>query len=188
MIQNRAHTYRGAHHDHHHHGQHGVHNKHKPRTYNKNSMQKSNGTAVVAVIHMRIHTYMYIYSYHRTLPALPHDCFPTLEPGTKFRISARFMSGGDETPRAHQGVLLGRWAESRPFSRRVRGAPAPRSSLETQGVPSSGAGPSQNGTCLGGWHREQEPGREDYCNLFSAREDLSLYTPVRLHRVKEWVL
>ena len=44
----------------------------------------------------------YIYFYHRTLSALPHDCLPTLEPGTRSRISARLMARGDETTRAHQ--------------------------------------------------------------------------------------
>ena len=46
--------------------------------------------------------YLYIYFYHRTLSALPHDCLPTLEPGTRSRVSARYMARGDETPRAHQ--------------------------------------------------------------------------------------
>ena len=52
--------------------------------------------------------HMYIYFHHRTLSALPHDCLPTLEPGTRSRISPRFMAPGHETPRARQGVLLGR--------------------------------------------------------------------------------
>ena len=43
-----------------------------------------------------------MYFYPRTLSALPHDCLPTLEPGTRSRISARFMAPGHETPLAHQ--------------------------------------------------------------------------------------
>ena len=37
---------------------------------------------------------------------------------------------------------------------------------------------------FGGWYRQQDPGREKYCKSFSVREDQSLSTPVRLHRVK----
>ena len=44
----------------------------------------------------------HVYVYHRTLSPLPHDFLPTLEPGTRSRISERFMAWGDETPRAHQ--------------------------------------------------------------------------------------
>ena len=47
--------------------------------------------------------YLYIYFYHRTLSALPHDCLPTLEPSTRSRISARFMAPGEETLWADQG-------------------------------------------------------------------------------------
>ena len=50
----------------------------------------------------RPYSYRYIYIYHWTLSALPHDCLPTLEPGTRSRVSARYMARGDETPRAHQ--------------------------------------------------------------------------------------
>ena len=46
---------------------------------------------------------MYIYFYHRTLSALPHDCLPTLQPGTRSRVCARFLARGDKTPRARQG-------------------------------------------------------------------------------------
>ena len=44
-----------------------------------------------------------MYFYHQTRSALPHDCLPTLELGTRSGNSARFMARGDETPRAHQG-------------------------------------------------------------------------------------
>lgn len=40
--------------------------------------------------------------------------------------------------------------EAAPLSGHLRGAPASGNSLETQGDPSSGTGPSQNGTYLGG--------------------------------------
>ena len=42
------------------------------------------------------------HSYHGALPALPHDCLPTLEPGTRSQISTRFMARGNAIPRAHQ--------------------------------------------------------------------------------------
>ena len=95
--------------------------------------------------------YVYIIcSYHRTLSALPHDCLPTLEPGTRSRVSARSMASGDETPRARQGGAPRAGGRSPRPSGEVCQAPAPQSSLQTRGFPSSGAGPSTNGTCLGG--------------------------------------
>ena len=49
------------------------------------------------------HQLICIYILHRTLSALAHDLLPSLKPGTRSRISARFMAPGDETSRAHQG-------------------------------------------------------------------------------------
>ena len=96
--------------------------------------------------------YMYTYSilYHRTLSALPHDCLPTLELGTRSRISARFMAPGHETPRTRRGCASRAGVRSpRPFLATC--APSPCASKpETRGVPSSGTGPSQNGTWSGG--------------------------------------
>ena len=78
--------------------------------------------------------------------------------------------------------------ESAPFSRRARGVLAPRSSLETRGVPSSGVGPSQNGTCLGdGIGSKIRAGRTTRTAcwvFFSARQDPSLCNAIILHRVK----
>ena len=92
-----------------------------------------------------------IYFYHRTLRALPHDCLPTLEPGTRSRISARFMAPRHEPPRARQGGAPRAGGRNpRPSGDvcaeplRLEGCP------ETRSVPSSGAGHSQNGTCSGG--------------------------------------
>ena len=100
---------------------------------------------------MRYLVYIYIYFYLRTMSALPHDFLPMLEPGTRSRISARFMAPGLETPSARQGGGPHRGGRSpRPSSDvcaeplRLEGSP------ETRGVPSSGAGPSQNGTCSWG--------------------------------------
>ena len=84
-----------------------------------------------------------------------------------------------------RGCSSGGGLESEPFSRRVRGAPASRRSLETRSVPSSGAGPSQNGTFLGGSIGSNEPGWEKYCNLGSVLEDPSLYTPVSMGSLGE---
>ena len=80
------------------------------------------GFVRVALVNIHIYIYTRYTFYPQTLGALPHDCMPSLERGTRSRISARFMAPGDETPRARQGG-------------------APRA-----GVPSSGARPSQNGT------------------------------------------
>ena len=95
--------------------------------------------------------YTHTHFYHRTLSALPHDELPTLEPGTRSRISARFMSPGHETPRACRGGAPRAGGRSPRPSRdvcaetlRLEGLP------ETRDVPSPGAGPSQNGTCSGG--------------------------------------
>ena len=95
--------------------------------------------------------YTYICFYHRTLSALPYDGVPTLEPGTISRIPARFMAPGHEPPRARHG------GDPRVGGRSPRpsgGVYAEPLLLEispgTRDVPSSGAGPSQNGTCSGG--------------------------------------
>ena len=94
---------------------------------------------------------VYIYFYHRTLSALQNDELPTLEPGTRSRISARFMAPGRETPRDRRGgAPRAGGCRPRPADDvcaeplRLEGSPG------TRGVPVLGAGPSQNGTCLGG--------------------------------------
>ena len=92
-----------------------------------------------------------MYFYPRTLSALPHDCLPTLEPGTRSRISARFMAPGHETPRARRGGTPRAGGRSPCPSGHLCAEPLRlEDSPETRGVPSSRAGPSQNGTCSGG--------------------------------------
>ena len=94
---------------------------------------------------------MCIYFYHRTLSALPHDCLPTLEPGTTSRISGLFMAPGHETPLARQGGAPRAGGRSPRLSGDVCAEPLRlEDSPDTRGVPSSGDGPSQNGTCSGG--------------------------------------
>ena len=121
-----------------------------------------------------------MYFYNQTLSAFPHDCLRTLEPGTRSRIYARFMAPEHETPRTRRGVLLDVCAA--PLRLEV--------SPETRGVPSSRAGPSQNGTCSGGGiGRKSRAGRSTTrYTLFSVREDQSLHIRVSLHRVEELVL
>ena len=86
-----------------------------------------------------------------------------------------------------RGCSSGGGLESEPFPRRVRGAPAPRSSPETRGVPSSGVGPSQNGTCLGGFiGRKHRAGRTTLISSGLGRTP-SFYTPVSLHPLEEWM-
>ena len=132
---------------------------------------------------------VYIHSYHRTLRGFPHDELPTLEPGTRSRISAKFMAPEHETPRARRGgapraggrsPLLATCAPSaEPL--RLEGSP------ETRGVPSSGSGPSQNGTCSGrGIGRKIRAGRSAVVIRFGRTR--VCITPVSLHRLEEWVL
>ena len=85
------------------------------------------------------------------LSAPPHDCLPDLEPGTRSRISARFMAPGHETPRARQGGAPRAGGRCPRPSGDVCAEPLRlEGSPETRDVSSSGAGPSQNGTCSGG--------------------------------------
>ena len=59
---------------------------------------------------------VYIYFNAQTLSALSHDCLPTLEPGTRSRISTRFMAPGCQDAKLRVlvgGVLLGRGAAVR---------------------------------------------------------------------------
>ena len=123
--------------------------------------------------HIGIYTY-----YHRTLSSIPHDCLPTLEPGTRSRISAIFMARGGETPRAHQGVLL-RWGGAiRALVATCKLSGNPRRSI-------FGSWALHERNVSGGRHREQNPGGEKYNKLFSVGEDQTLYTPVSLHRLEE---
>ena len=85
------------------------------------------------------------------LGGLQNDELPTLEPGTRSPISARFTAPGHETPRARRGD------DPRAGGRRPRPSAdvcaeplRHEGSPETRGVLSSAAGPSQNGTCSGG--------------------------------------
>ena len=75
----------------------------------------------------------------------PRDRLPTLEPGTRSRISARLTAPGDETPRARQGGAPRAGGRSPRPSGNVCAKPLRlERSPQTRGVPSSGAGPSQN--------------------------------------------
>ena len=135
-----------------------------------------------------VHIY-FVYFYPPTLSALLHDCLPTLEASTRSRISSRFMAPGHETPRARRGGVPRAGGRSpRPSDDacaeplRLEGFPEPR------GIPSSGAGPSHNGTCSGGGTgRKIRVGRRAVIYSPFGRTRVCL-TPVRLHRVGEWVL
>ena len=92
-----------------------------------------------------------IYIYHRTQRELLHDELPTLEPGTRSRISARFMTRGREPPRVRRGgAPRARGRSPRPSGDVCAEPIRLEGLLETRGVPSSGARPSQDGTCSGG--------------------------------------
>ena len=128
--------------------------------------------------------YTYMYFYHRTLSALPHDCLPTLESGTRSRISARFMARGDETPRSYQGGTPRAGGRRPPPSRYVCAEPLRLEVLgKPQAFPFRGLGPPRAERVWGGKNRA---GRTTACcNLISVRQDASLYiTPISQHRVK----
>ena len=65
---------------------------------------------------------------------------------------------------------------------RLEGSP------ETRGVPSSGAGPSQNGTCSGGGIGRKIRAGRSTVNYFRFGRTRVCITPVSLHRVEECVL
>ena len=108
-----------------------------------------------------IHTYWYIYFYPRTLTAPPSRLLA--HTGARYEISDLreiYGEGRRNSAGSSGGCSSGGGPQSAPLWRRVRRSLAPRSSLETRGVPSSGAGPSQNGTCSeGGIGRKIRAGR-----------------------------
>ena len=74
-------------------------------------------------------------------------------------------------------MLLGRGAGVCALLATCARSPCASKLSETRGVPSSGAGPSQNETCLGGGIGSKiRAGRTTACcNLFSVRQDPNLY-------------
>ena len=79
-------------------------------------------------------------------------------------------------------------AQSAPFWRRVHRALAPQRFSETRGVPSSGAGPSQNVTCSGGGIGRTIRAGRNAVNYFRFGKTRVCIAPVSLHRMEEWVL
>ena len=74
--------------------------------------------------------------------SLPHDEFPTLESGTRSRISARFMAPGHKTPRARRGVATRARGRSPRPSGNVCAEPLRlEDSPETQAFPPRGLSP-----------------------------------------------
>ena len=95
--------------------------------------------------------YTYIYFNQWTPSTLQNDELPTLEPGTRSRISTGFMPPGHETPRARRGgAPQAGGRSSRPSCDACAEPLLLEGSPETRAVPSSWAGPSQNGTFSGG--------------------------------------
>ena len=140
--------------------------------------------------HTYIYTYIHtVYFYPRTLSALPHDHLTALEPGTRSRISARFMTPGHETPRARRGGAPRAEGRSPCPSGDVCAEPLRlEGSPETRGVPSSGAGPSRNGTCSGGDIGRKIRAGGSAINYFWFGRTRVCIALVSLHRVEEWVL
>ena len=127
----------------------------------------------------------YIYFYPQTLSAFPHDCLPTLQPGKRSRISARFMAPGHENPRARQRGAPRAGGRSRHPSDGVCTEPLHlEGSPETRGDPSSGAGPSQNGKCSGGGIGRKSRAGRSTVNYFRFGRTRVCITPVSLHRVE----
>ena len=94
-----------------------------------------------------------------------------------------FTFRGSDTPRAHQGVLLGREAGVRAIlTTRARSSCVSQFSANPKGSFFEG-GTLPEPNVVRGWHREHEPGRGNYCILLSVRDDPCLYTPVTLHRI-----
>ena len=133
--------------------------------------EKSPKNGSRALSEQRASMKVYTFIYPQTPSALLHDCLTKLEPGTRSRISARCMAPGRETPRARRG------GAPRAGGRRprlsgdvcVEGLRLEGSS-ETRGVPVLGAGPSENGTCIG---KKSRAGRRAV--FFFVREEQSLY-------------
>ena len=98
------------------------------------------------------------------------------------------MARRNETPRAHQGVLLGRGAGVRALRTTCARSPCASKFSGNPRRPLVGGGALSERNVFGGWHREEKPGRENYRNLFLVREDPSIYSPLSLHRVKEWMI
>ena len=95
------------------------------------------------------------------------------------------------------GVLLGRGTAVRALLATCTPSPSGdvcaeplrlEGSPETRGVPSSGAGPSQNGTCSGGGIGRKIRAGRSAVNYFRFGRTRVCITPVSLHRVEEWVL
>ena len=111
------------------------------------------------------------------------NCPHTREAGTRSRIYARFMAPGHERPPARRGGAP--WAEGR--SPRSSGDVCAEplrleSSPATRGVPSSGAGPSQNGTCSGGGIGRKGRARRSAVNYVRFGRTRVRVTPISLHR------
>ena len=100
------------------------------------------------------------------------------------------MAPGREPPRARRGGAPRAGGRSPRPSGDVCAEPLRlERSPETRGVSSSGAGPSQNGTCSGvAICRKTRAGRSAVNYVRSGTIRVVCITPVSLHRVEEWVL
>ena len=117
-------------------------------------------------------SYVYKHTLSPDAQRPPSRCLPTAEPGTRCLISVKVMTRGDETPRTHQG--------SAPHLSRDGCAEPLR--LERLSKPEAfslrgGLGPSRT-ACLEGGIGSKIRDRENYANVFSVRENQSLYTLV----------
>ena len=95
------------------------------------------------------------------------------------------MAPRHETPRARRGGDPRAGGRSPRPSGDVCAEPSRlKGSPETQGVPSSGAGPSQNGTCSGGGVGRKSRAGKSAVNHFRFWRTRVSITPISLHREK----
>ena len=143
------------------------------------AVQQHRAAAAAAAACIYIYVYLYVYtllSPDTTRPpsrVLAHS-------GARYEIWELrdiYGAGRRHSAGSSRGCSSCGGARSAPFCRGVRRTLAPRSSLEIRVDPSLGAGPSQNGTCLGGGIGSMiRAGRTTACyNIFSVRQDSSLY-------------
>ena len=145
--------------------------------------------ALRVLLHIGIYTYFEVYtSMPGKLRALLHDCLPTLEPGTRSRISARCMAPGRETPRARRGgaprpgvagrVLLATCAPRVCASRFLR---------KPEEFRFRGLGPLRM-ECVRGVALVRRAGPGDVQQFLLFGRNRVCIKPVSLHRVEGWIL
>ena len=115
-----------------------------------------------------------MYFYLRTLSALPRDC-PHWSPVQDLGSTRDLWRRDTKLRVLVKGCSSGGGSQSAPFWRCVRRALTPRrlSGNPRRSLFGGWALPERN--VFVGWHRQEDPGREEYCILSSVRQDKSLF-------------